>query len=422
MKQKINFQYLADILNSQAFGNNKSVIFSDLHLRSDKKIYIRKNGRLEPHDNNTILSNEEIFTIIKEIIDYKYADNDEIIRQNIIDELRNHGKELDLSIELPVKDGESIFRARLNIFKSNGGYGLVLRIIPKEHKTLEELNLFPEHIELIKRMIKRREGLILITGQTGSGKSTTMAAILNEINRTSQKHIITIEDPVEFYHEDIKSLITHREVGPYSDTKTFESGIRAALREDPDVIQIGEMRDAETALSALQAAQTGHIVLATLHTNNAPETILRLIDMFPSEKIKSIKNSIANSLLMILSQRLVRNVEGNYILVYEILTKSKSISTTLLKDDFKDSAILDIMTQKMEEGMLPLNYCLKRRVEENNDKKLKISLENAKEIAYNQEDFINLLKRSPIKNTKNNFEKLDKKNIHITVMEDKWDN
>lgn len=417
----INFQYLADILNSQAVMNVKRIIFSDLHIRSNKHIYIRKNGTLEIHDNNTILNNEELISIIKEIIWYKYKEATEEVKNNILNDLKDRGKELDMSIELPRADGgKPYFRARLNIFKTNAGYGLVLRVIPSNHMTLDDLNLFPEHAEVIRKFLKKKEGLILITGQTGSGKSTTMAAMLNEINTSAAKHIITIEDPVEFYHHDIKSLITHREVGPYSDTKTFESGIRAALREDPDVIQIGEMRDAETALSALQAAQTGHIVLATLHTNNCAETILRLIDMFPSDKTKGVKNSLANSLLMILSQRLVKNVEGKYILVYEILTKSKAIATTLLKDDFKGTAILDIMTQNLNEGMLPLNYCLKRRVEENGDQSLRISIENAKETAYDDVEFMNLLKRSITMNAASR----DVGDVNLankTSFNDKWD-
>lgn len=417
----INFQYLADILNSQAVMNVKRIIFSDLHIRSNKHIYIRKNGILEIHDNNTILNNEELINIIKEIIWYKYKEATEEVKNNILNDLKDRGKELDMSIELPRADGgKPYFRARLNIFKTNAGYGLVLRVIPSNHMTLDDLNLFPEHAEVIRKFLKKKEGLILITGQTGSGKSTTMAAMLNEINTSAAKHIITIEDPVEFYHHDIKSLITHREVGLYSDTKTFESGIRAALREDPDVIQIGEMRDAETALSALQAAQTGHIVLATLHTNNCAETILRLIDMFPSDKTKGVKNSLANSLLMILSQRLVKNVEGKYILVYEILTKSKAIATTLLKDDFKGTAILDIMTQNLNEGMLPLNYCLKRRVEENGDNSLRISIENAKEIAYDDVEFMNLLKRSITMNAASR----DVGDVNLankTSFNDKWD-
>jgi len=394
MESGIDFYYLVDILNSQAVSNSNNVVFSDLHIRSDKKIYIRKSGSLETH-NNTVLTNEDMIHIIKQIIDYKYKDSDDSVKDEIFNNLKNQNKEIDISIELPTKNSEkSTYRARLNIFKTNSGYGLVLRIIPKKMKTIDELNLFSEHNDVIRKLLKRKEGLILITGQTGSGKSTTMAAMLHEINMYSKKHIITIEDPVEFYHDDIQSLITHREVGPYSDTKTFESGIRAALREDPDVIQIGEMRDAETALSALQAAQTGHIVLATLHTNNAAETILRLIDMFPSDKTKGVKNSLANSLLMIVSQRLVKNVKGEYILAYEILTKSKAISTTLLKDDFKDAAIFDTMTQNMHEGMLPLNYCLKRRVEETSNEYLKISLESAMETAYDLVEFMNLLKKN----------------------------
>jgi len=394
---KIDFQYLCDILNSQISESSKKIIFSDLHLRGEKKIYIRKNGILEPHDERTILSNNDILNIIEEIINYKYREAIQKTKDTILNDLKNNSKELDLSIELPMKDGSKpIFRARLNIFKTNATYGIVLRVIPSNHMTLEDLNLFPEHTDIIKKMINKKEGLILITGQTGSGKSTTMAAMLNEINMKYKKHIITIEDPVEFYHEDKQSLVTHREVGPYSDTKSFADGIRAALREDPDVIQIGEMRDSITAMAALQAAQTGHIVLATLHTNNCAETILRLIDMFPSEKTKGVKNSLANSLLMIVSQRLVKNTNGKYILVYEILTKSSAISTLLLKDDFSKQMIFDTMASKQDEGMLPLNYCLKRRIEETNDEDLKITIENAKEITYDDKQLVSLLKNSNI--------------------------
>jgi len=417
---KINFQYFCDILNSQVTEDKKKIIFSDLHLRGNKKIYIRKNGILEPHDEKIILSHTDILNIIQEIIDYKYKDIPKETKDLILNDLKNNSKELDMSLELPMKDGSKpIFRARLNILKTNGTYGIVLRVIPTHHMTLDDLNLFPEHTQIIKKMLKRKEGLILITGQTGSGKSTTMAAMLNEINMTAKKHIITIEDPVEFYHHDKKSLITHREVGPYSDTITFEKGIRAALREDPDVIQIGEMRDSETALSALQAAQTGHIVLATLHTNNCAETILRLIDMFPSEKTKGVKNSLANSLLMIVSQRLVKNIKGKYILVYEILTKHSAISTLLIKDDFSKQMIFDTMASKQEEGMLPLNYCLKRRIEETNDYNMKISVEAAKEITYDEKQLTSLLKNSAIIQNTNS----PKVSIKPTSdFDNKWDN
>lgn len=415
-ENEINFRYLSDILNSQAENSKNRIIFSDLHIRTNKPIFIRKNGDLEKH-KDIILNKEQVLSIIKEIIEYKYEDLTEKEKELLLFELTNKSKELDLSIELPMKDNEKpIYRARLNIFKSNGDYGIVFRVIPKNIKGLNELNIYREQMEKIKSSLRKKEGLILVTGQTGSGKSTTLAAMLDFINSNMKKHIITIEDPVEFYHNDKESLITHREVGEHSDTKTFASGIRASLREDPDVILIGEMRDSETALSAIQAAQTGHIVLATLHTNTAAETILRLIDMFPSEKENAIKNSISNSLLIVLSQKLVKNINGNYLLVYEMLSNTSSIKNLFVKKDkFHNAAILDAMRVKQDndDGMITLNQCLAKRINENNDE-LKISEENACSISYDIDDLkSNLVKKvSNMNDTKENI---------VTELNNKWD-
>lgn len=367
------------------FSNNDDC--SDLHLRTNQHPYFRVNGVLSPNVDYQALTEEESKEFVAGLIKIRYGNKD--VSNDIIEMVNNSNKELDMSITLP--NGGN--RARVNIFLNNFKLAVVLRKIPKEIPNIETLGFFNEHINKINEISNKKEGLILVTGQTGSGKSTTLAAILKMINETRQRHIITIEDPIEFYHENKKSLITHREVGKFSDTSSFESGIRASLREDPDVILIGEMRDAETAIAAIQAAQTGHIVLATLHTNSVAESITRLVDMFPSDKAKSIKASLANSLSMIISQRLVPNTIGKRTLAYELMVSNNAVKNLITEDVIKTTRILEQMTQNMNTSdvMLPLNYCLKRLINEKNDSK-RITKKTALEYTYDKPGLSSLIK------------------------------
>jgi len=244
-------------------------------------------------------------------------------------------------------------------------------------------------------MARRKEGLILVTGQTGSGKSTTLAAIINDLNENDKKKILTIEDPVEFVHQQKNSDIVQREVGEFADTQSFYTGLKAALREDPDIILVGEIRDEETALAAMQAAQTGHIVFATLHTNSAAETITRIIDMFPPEKERSIKTTLASSLRMIISQKLAPSLDGKRKLIYEILVNNTEIQNQIVKEKFDDSHVKRSINsgRSTEDKMIPMEYCLLERV-----KKREISEKTAIEYA-NYKDEIKQLIEKNIANT-----------------------
>jgi len=229
--------------------------------------------------------------------------------------------ELDFSIMLP-----GIGRFRANYYKTLGDIAAAFRIIPTEIPSLDNLNSPP----IYKELIKREKGLILVTGPTGSGKSTTLAAILNEINETENKHIVTIEDPVEFIHENKKSVFSHRETG--TDTKSFAKALKYAMRQDPDIILIGEMRDKETIEAALTAAETGHLVFGTLHTNSAPGTINRIIDVFNGDEQGQIRTMISTSLVAVISQVLLPKIGGGRVAVPEILVTNHAIANLIRED------------------------------------------------------------------------------------------
>jgi len=229
--------------------------------------------------------------------------------------------ELDFALLLP-----GIGRFRANYYKTLGDIACAFRIIPTEIPSLDDLNA----PEIYKRLIKREKGLILVTGPTGSGKSTTLAAMLNEINITENKHIITVEDPVEFIHQNKKCVFSHRETG--SDTKSFSMALKYAMRQDPDIILIGEMRDKETIEAALTAAETGHLVFGTLHTNSAPGTINRIIDVFGGEEQGQIRTMIASSLVGVIAQVLLPKIGGGRVAVPEIMIPNHAISNLIRED------------------------------------------------------------------------------------------
>ena len=229
--------------------------------------------------------------------------------------------ELDFAIVLP-----DIGRFRANYYRTMGDIACAFRIIPIEIPSLDQLNAK----QIFKELIKREKGLILVTGPTGSGKSTTLAAMLNEINETENKHIITVEDPVEFMHDNKKCLFSHRNVG--TDTRSFGSALKFAMREDPDVILIGEMRDQETVGAALTAAETGHLVFGTLHTNSAPETINRIIDVFSGEEQPQVRAQLATSLVAVISQALLPRIGGGRIAAQEIMITNPAIKNLIRED------------------------------------------------------------------------------------------
>ncbi len=214
-------------------------------------------------------------------------------------------------------------RLRVNAFRSHAGYGMVLRLLPSKMFTLEQLRL----PAVIKDMLKRARGLILVTGPTGSGKSTTLASMINWINENEQGHIITIEDPIEYTHAHKNSLITQREVGV--DLPSFAEGVRSALRQDPDVILIGEMRDLETIEAAVTAAETGHLVLGTLHTSGAARTVDRIIDAFPAGSRDQIRAQLSTSLSAVISQCLLHTTDDRRVAAFEIMIRTDGVAAKI---------------------------------------------------------------------------------------------
>lgn len=370
MQKKMNDLY-------ELFVSNKSA--SDLHIKTNSVPRLRVNADIKPLSDIGVLDDTFIKFMVGTIFKGKFGLNAKELFETFI----TQGHEEDFAIDLPNSD----FRARLNIAKSLGDIKITFRKIPNEMPDLDTLGFMEEHKKLIRQYMNIKEGLILITGQTGSGKSTTLASIIAEINSNFTKHIVTIEHPVEFRHKDNKALITHREVGKRSDTLSFTDGIVAAVRQDPDIILVGEMRDADTALAALQAAQTGHLVFATLHTNSAPETIVRLLDMFPPDKADSIRVSLGESLKMVISQKLVPSTDGKRVLAYECLYSNINIKNAIIQD--KKSFVTTIREQmhtKYREGMLTMNRCLYDRYKAN-----KITMEKAYEYSSDKDELKGLI-------------------------------
>ena len=256
-------------------------------------------------------------------------------------------------------DGSHAFpfvRVRINLLDSLRGPAMVLRLIPQTILTLEQLNLPP----VLSELAARPKGLILITGPTGSGKSTTLAAMIDWINRNETRHILTIEDPVEFVHESRRSLIRHREVGMH--TLKFHNALRAALREDPDVILVGEIRDQETLSTALEAAQTGHLVFGTLHTNSAVKTVERVLGMYSPEQQESVRRSMAESLLGVIAQGLIRSTDGRRAAFHDILINTDACKDYIHRGSLDE--VEEIMERSGFDGMVTINQSLQKLVEE----------------------------------------------------------
>lgn len=280
---------------------------SDLHVKSNGVIRARINGTIVPF-SGSIFSYEDAMSLAKEILRGRYA---ELVEN----------KEVDLVYQFDERN-----RFRVNIFFQTDGPSFVFRVIPMTIPTIDQMN-YPE---TVRTFTKESRGLILVTGTTGSGKSTTLAAMIHEINTTQKKHIITIEDPIEFVHKDRGCIINQRSVG--QDTLTFDRALRAALREDPDIILVGEMRDRETIELALHAADTGHLVFSTLHTVDAKETINRIIAIFPNEEQNRVRLSLAGVLKGVISQRLIPTKDDKRVAAMEILVKTPTIEKLILEN------------------------------------------------------------------------------------------
>ena len=278
---------------------------SDLHVREGEPPFMRRHGTLMPVPDMAAVTPDELAGVIGALT---------LKRPTLRGDFEENG-EADLSYELP-----GVARYRVNVFKERGHMALTLRVISNEVPHIDRIGVPP----IIKDLAMAHHGLVLVTGATGSGKTTTLAAMIDHRNRESSGHILTIEDPIEIVHPNHASIVSQREVG--SDTKDFSQALRRALRQDPDVILIGEIRDEETMRTALAAAETGHLVLATLHTINAQETIARVLDLFPSEAEAQARAMLAGALKGIVSQRLARTTDGKRTAVVEVLVSTARIS------------------------------------------------------------------------------------------------
>lgn len=279
---------------------------SDLHLTSGAPPYLRLHGNMVPM-NYRDLSNQDVQGLVFEVLSEKQ-------KKAFIEKW-----ELDLAYTVP-----SVGRFRCNVFMQRKGLAAVFRVIPEKIKTPQELNLPPQLLDLIDC----DKGLILVTGPTGSGKSTTLASLIHHINMTKDTHILTVEDPIEFVHSNIKSVINQREVGTH--TKSFANALKSALREDPDIMLVGELRDLETISLALTAAETGHLVFGTLHTNSAPKTIDRIIDVFPEGQQQQIRTMLSESLRGVIAQTLFTRADGQgRVAAYEIMKGTKAIANLI---------------------------------------------------------------------------------------------
>ncbi|MEI7901034.1 MAG: type IV pilus twitching motility protein PilT [bacterium] len=279
---------------------------SDLHLYAGRTPYMRIHGAVNPIAGEPVLTSEDIFAFVKEIMP------EANIRQLV--------SEWDTDCAYEIRDTA---RFRVNGFRDMSGYGTVMRVIPERIPTFEELNL----PEVMRDFCMLSKGLVVVTGPTGSGKSTTLAAIIDHINRIRNEHIITIEDPIEFVHTPRKCVINQREV--HRDTKSFAIALRAALREDPDIVLVGEIRDLETMENAIETAETGHLVFATLHTNTAATTVERMIDKFPANRQNQIRSMLADTLKGVVAQTLCKKTEGGRIAAFEVLVVTTSVSALI---------------------------------------------------------------------------------------------
>ena len=306
---------------------------SDLHLSANRYPAIRVMGNLIPLVNTAILSEEDTLNLAHELM------GDDNFKKFV------DTKEADFSYEV-----EKVVRFRGNAFFQKGAAGVALRVIPSNIKTINELNLPP----ILESFTRKKQGFFLVVGPVGQGKSTTLASMINLINRERAEHIITIEDPIEYLFKEDRSIIDQREVR--LDTSDFHTALTSAFRQDVDVIMIGEMRDPKTISTAVTAAETGHLVLSTLHTNNASQTIDRIIDSFPAEQQGQIRIQLAGSLIAIFSQRLIPRISGGQVPAYELLINNNAVSSLIREG--RTHEINVIIETGLREGMIDMNRSL----------------------------------------------------------------
>jgi twitching motility protein PilT len=307
---------------------------SDLHVAVGSHPVIRLNGSLDRLEQFPRLSADDTQRLLYRILSTEQQKHLEINRQ------------IDVSYSIP-----GLARFRVNVYFQRESIGAAFRLIPTELKTLEELGI-PDSLHVLA---EKPRGLVLVTGPTGSGKSTTLAAIIDEINRNRSEHILTIEDPIEFLHRHKRCIVNQREIGP--DATSFADALRAALRQDPDVILVGEMRDLETISTALTAAETGHLVFGTLHTQSAPSTIDRIIDVFPAEQQEQVRIQIANSLQGVVTQALLPTADGmGRVPALEILLPDDAVRNLIRQG--KVEQIYSVMQTNTGRGMQTMEQSL----------------------------------------------------------------
>lgn len=336
---------------------------SDLHLSVEHVPTLRVAGRLIPLVRRKNLTSDDTKGLAFEILGPSQQ------------ERFMKTREMDVSYNY-----ENRARFRINIFFQRGDVSIALRYISNKISTIEELNLPP----ILHEMIRPSQGFILITGPSSQGKSTTMAALVDEINHTRAVHMITIEDPIEYVFNDDRSIIDQREV--YKDTMSFPRALKATFRQDPDVIMVGEMRDPETISTAITAAETGHLVIATLHTNSASQTIHRIVDSFPGVQQGQIRSQLSGSLLGVISQRLVPRIKGGLIPVCEIMINTPAISNLIREGKIHEIPL--VIETSAEIGMISLNRYMANLI-----RAKEISLDTAQVYSQNPAELRNLVRK-----------------------------
>ncbi|MEJ7750477.1 MAG: PilT/PilU family type 4a pilus ATPase [Thermoleophilaceae bacterium] len=333
---------------------------SDLHMKVPSRPLIRRQGKLDPVPGSEALMPEDTEHTLRGML------HDPVK----LKEFEEEG-EVDFSYAIP-----GLARFRVNAFRQRGSISLVCRAVPFTIKTVEELLLPP----VINDLADEERGVILLTGTTGSGKSTTLAAIIDRINTTSSKHIVTIEDPVEFLHKDKLSIINQREVG--EDTGSFKKALRRVLRQDPDVILVGEMRDEETVRTALSAAETGHLVLSTVHSIDAAETVNRIIDFFPEAEQRQARAMLGGTLKGVISQRLVPTPDGQgRVATCEILRMTGRVRDMIMNPT-ETGKLPEVIAEGAYYGMQTFDQALRAHVEAG-----RVSMEDALKAATHPHDF-----------------------------------
>jgi twitching motility protein PilT len=334
---------------------------SDLHIMVGEPPIIRVDTQLIRLDNYQVLSNDNINDLLNVLL--------------TPEQRKMFDKDMQLDFSYSFKDS---VRFRVNAYRQKGVLGMALRLIPNHIKTLEELNL----PSALRKFIERKQGLVLVVGPTGHGKSTALAAMINEINNTRADHILTIEDPIEFIFVPNKSIISQREL--YQDTQTFDGALRSALREDINVVLVGEIRDLESISTALTVAETGHLVFATLHTNDAGQSIDRIVDVFPAAQQQQIRGQLASVLVGVVSLRLLPKIGGGRIPAYEILVANHAIRNVIRENKIYE--IPNVVHTSLEEGMVPLDKTLALLVKQG-----QVEFEVAQNYVLDNEYFLSLI-------------------------------